>query len=171
MRRLPCRGGDEAVPESLGPHGAGRYIRAMVLVEARVLGKRRALIPEWSVPVPAEPQDDGEGGLTLRALIERIVRAEVSAFEKRQEARRFVRVLSEREIAVGRRRGRIDPGERDVQQEVDPEQAVATALQGFEDGLYLVILDGNEQKDLDRQVHVTDESRLVFLRLTFLAGG
>jgi hypothetical protein len=43
-------------------------------------------------------------------------------------------------------------------------------LQGFEDGLYLVILDGEEQRDLDRQVYVTAESRMVFLRLTFLAG-
>jgi len=143
----------------------------MVLVEARVLGKKRALIPEWSVPVPAEPSSDGEGGLTLRQLIEQIVRAEVTAFQKRQEARRFVRALSEREIAVDREKGRIDPGGTDLAQDVDADQAVATALQGFEDGLYLVILDGHEQKDLDRQVWVTADSRLVFLRLTFLAGG
>jgi hypothetical protein len=143
----------------------------MVMVEARVLGKKRALIPEWSVPVPTESQADGDSGLTLRQLIERIVRAQVSAFQERQDARRFVQVLSEREIASGHKKGRIDPGGRDLNQEVDPEQAVATALQGFEDGLYLVILDGNEEKDLDKQVYLREDSRLVFLRLTFLAGG
>ena len=47
---------------------------------------------------------------------------------------------------------------------------MAAALQGFEDGLYLVVLDGVEQRELDRQVYLTAESRLVFLRLTFLAG-
>ena len=53
---------------------------------------------------------------------------------------------------------------------VDPEQAVATALQGFEDGLYLVMIDGVEQRDLNASVFVTDASQLVFIRLTFLAG-
>ena len=47
---------------------------------------------------------------------------------------------------------------------------MAAALQGFEDGLYLVVLDGAEQRDLDCQVYPKPESHLVFLRLTFLAG-
>lgn len=142
----------------------------MVLVETRVLGKKRALIPEWSVPIPTDPDAGGGGGLTLRQLIERIVRAEVDAFGKRQEARRFVKALSEGEIAEGRRRGKVDPGGSDLEQVVDPEEAVATALIGFEDGLYLVIVDGNEQRELDRQVHATESSRVVFVRLVFLAG-
>lgn len=142
----------------------------MVQIEARVLGKKRPLIPAWSVPVPSAPRD-GDGGRTLRELIELIVRAEVRAFERRKEARRFVRILSEQEIAAGSERGKIDPGGRDLDQKVDPDGAVATALQAFEDGVYLVILDGEEQKDLDKQVYVRDDSRVVFLRLTFLAGG
>lgn len=143
----------------------------MVFAEARALGRRRALIPEWSVPIDPGPSDDGDGGMTLRELIERIVRAEVSAFERRQQARKFVRTLSEQEIEAGREKGRIDPGGRDLEQTVDVEQAIGTALQAFEDGLYMVVLDGVEQRTLDRQVFVTDESRVVFLRLTFLAGG
>ena len=53
---------------------------------------------------------------------------------------------------------------------MDAEAAVGAALQGFEDGLYLVIVDGVEQRSLDSQVYLTADSRLVFLRLTFLAG-
>jgi len=143
----------------------------MVFAEARALGRRRALIPEWSIPVDPNPSDGGDGGITLRELIERIVRAEVGAFERRQEARKFVRALSEREIEAGKEKGRIDPGGRDLEQTVDVEQAVGAALQAFEDGLYMVVLDGTEQRELDRQVYVTEESRVVFLRLTFLAGG
>ena len=142
----------------------------MVLVEARALGKKRALVPEWSVPVPRQPGGEGDGGLTLRVLIERIVRAEVERFQERQEARRFLRVLAEREIDTAREKGKIDPGGRDLQQEVVPEHAVATALQAFEDGMYVVILDGEERRELDRQVFLKDDSRVVFLRLTFLAG-
>jgi hypothetical protein len=36
--------------------------------------------------------------------------------------------------------------------------------------VYLVILDGREQKDLDAPVYLADDSQIVFLRLTFLAG-
>lgn len=141
----------------------------MVVVEARSLGRREALVPRWSVPVPIE-SGDGAGGLTLRALIERIVRAEVAAFEKRQEARRFVHVLSQREIAAGRVTGRFDSGGREAAAPVDAEVAVGVALQGFEDGLYLVVLDGVEQRELDREVHVNEDSHVLFLRLVFLAG-
>jgi hypothetical protein len=98
------------------------------------------------------------------------VRAEVAAFDARERARRFVRALTTTEIKDGAARGRIDPGGRAPGATVDTEAAVGAALQGFEDGLYLVIVDGVEQRNLDSQVYLTAESKLVFLRLTFLAG-
>ena len=61
-------------------------------------------------------------------------------------------------------------GGRKSEDTVDAEAAVGAALQGFEDGLDLVIVDGVEQRSLDSQVYLTADSRLVFLRLTFLAG-
>lgn len=141
-----------------------------MFIETRVVGRRARLLDDWSVELPPGSDDRGGDGLTLRELIARIVRAEVAAFERRERARRFVRVLSDHEIQAGAARGKVDPGGRPVTGPVDPEAAVGAALQGFEDGLYLVILDGEEQRDLDRQVFVSQQSRMVFLRLTFLAG-
>jgi hypothetical protein len=141
-----------------------------MLIETRILGRKSRPLDGWAVPDPPTAGDGDGGGLTLRALITRVVRAEVGAFERRERARRFVRVLSEPEIAAGAARGKVDPGGRPGGAPVDAEAAVAAALQGFEDGLYLVVLDGVEQRELDRQVYLTAESRLVFLRLTFLAG-
>jgi hypothetical protein len=141
-----------------------------MLVETRILGKKARPLDGWSVPLEPPFDGDGDGGLTLRDLIARIVRSEVAAFESRARARRFVRVLSDQEIARGAAAGRVDMGGRPVNGAVDEEAAVGAALQGFEDGLYLVILDGQEQRDLDRQVFPTPDSRIVFLRLTFLAG-
>ncbi len=139
-------------------------------VETRVIGKKTRPLDGWSIPTPPDEKADGGGPLTLRELITRVVRAEVSAFEKRERARRLIRVLSDREISEGAARGKIDSGGRPATGPVDEDVAVGAALQGFEDGLYLVILDGEEQRDLDRQVYVKAESRMVFLRLTFLAG-
>lgn len=114
--------------------------------------------------------DRGGGALTLRELITRIVRVEVDEYHKRERGRRFLRVLSDVEIADGAAKGKVDSGGKAPTGPVDADTAVGVALQGFEDGLYLVILDGEEQRDLDKQVYVTAESRIVFLRLTFLAG-
>ena len=140
-----------------------------MFIETRVLGRRARPLDGWSIPTP--PSDhDGDEGITLRMLLERIVRAEVRAFEQRERARRFVRVLSDTDLAESAARGRIDPGGRPPSGPVDEDRAVGAALQGFEDGLYLVVLDGEEQRDLERRLYLTDRSRVVFLRLTFLAG-
>ncbi|HEX8429973.1 MAG TPA: hypothetical protein VF625_01755 [Longimicrobium sp.] len=143
----------------------------MVLVTTRALGKRRPLLDDWSVDLPPDEAggDDGDE-LTLRGLIDRVVRAEVAAFRQRQRAGTLLRVLSETEIESAASRGRVVPGGRPESPEVDEEHAVDVALAGFEDGLYLVILDGAEQRDLDARVYVHTDSRVTFLRLTFLAG-
>jgi hypothetical protein len=138
-------------------------------ISARVMGKRKPLVPDWQIPWPPDEHDSGEP-TTLRQLITRIVLQEVDAFKQRQEAKRFVRILTEQQIEEGFAKGRVDAGGRDLRQDVDPRAAVATALQAFEDGIYLVILDGEEQRDLDRQVFLQPESSVVFIRLVMLAG-
>lgn len=140
-----------------------------ITVSARVLGRRRPLVPDWSIPWPPEQGGDGEE-LTLRELITRIVAREVAAFQDRQARRRFVSALTEHQIDAAIERGKVDSGGRDLMQKVDQEEAVAAALRAFEDGLYLVIIDEQEQRDLDRQVFVKPDSHVVFLRLVFLAG-
>lgn len=108
--------------------------------------------------------------MTLRELITQIVRGEVQAFEQRQQERKLVRILTEKEIEAGLEKGRVDSGGRDLHQEVDADQAIATALQAFEDGIYLVFLDDEEQRELDRQVYLQPDSKLTFVRLVLLAG-
>ena len=141
-----------------------------MFIELRQVGRKSRPLDGWAVPTPPGSDASDGGGITLRELIARVVRSEVASFRERANGRRFVRALTEAEIANGGRRGRIDPGGRKSEDTVDAEAAVGAALQGFEDGLYLVIVDGVEQCSLDSQVYLTADSRLVFLRLTFLAG-
>jgi hypothetical protein len=142
----------------------------MITIQGKALGQRRSLFADWSIPIPPEA-GDGEGGLALRDLIARVVRAEVAAFRDRQEERWLVRVLSATEIAQAAARGKVEMGGRDLDQEVDEEQAVAAALQAFEDGIYLVAVDGREIRDLDQSVYLNQDSRVTFIRLALLAGG
>lgn len=146
----------------------------MLTVTGRGLGQRRPLFEDFSVPPPADA-GDGDGPLTLRRLITHVVSSEVAAFENRQEARRLDRVLSPKQIDRGEQLGKIAPEGRDPKYapptKVDLDSAVQTALEGFVDGLYLVIIDDEEYRDLDAFVKLDPDSRITFLRLTFLAGG
>jgi len=141
-----------------------------VVISVRAVGRRKPLLDDWSIPLPPEFREGGSP-LTLRDLITRIVLEEVKKFRKRQDQRRLVHVLTAREIDEGLRRGKIDSGGRDLRQKVDDQDAVATALEAFEDGLYLVLLDGQELRELDREVHLQPDSQITFLRLVMLAGG
>lgn len=143
---------------------------SLLTISARAMGKRKPIVPDWQVPWPPEEHDPGEP-LTLRQLITRIVCEEVEAFKKRQEAKQFVRILTEQQIEAALTKGRVDAGGRNLNQSVIPEEAAATALQAFEDGLYLVILDGEEQRELDRQIFLQADSHVVFIRMVMLAGG
>lgn len=143
-----------------------------MLITGKALGRKKPLFADWSVPLPPEWGDGGEGGPTLRDVIARIVRDEVRAFRQRQHDRQFLRALTAAEIDAAAERGKIQMGESEVgPQEVDEEDAVATAWQAFDDGMYLVVIDDEEQTDLDRQVYLNADSRITFLRLTLLSGG
>src|SRR4051794_7397764 len=144
----------------------------MLRIEGKALGQRRPLFDGFSVPPPE--QADGDGPLKLRDVIEHVVVTEVAAFQKRQQARRLDRVLSPQQLEAGEARGKISPEGRDPKlpppPEVDPISAVQTALEAFIDGLYLVVIDETEYRDLDQIVNLTSDSKLTFIRLTFLAG-
>lgn len=139
-------------------------------VSGKALGAKRPLFADWSIPFP--PEWSGEGGLKLRDLIGRVVRAEVQAFGQRQEERRTFRALTARQIEQRAEKGKIEMGGSEVpMQPVDEDEAVAVACQAFEDGLYLVVIDDEDYRELDREIHVRPDSRVTFVRLTLLAGG
>ena len=141
----------------------------MLTISGKALGRKKPLFADFSVPFPPEL---GEGGaVTLRDLISRVVKSEVEAFKQRQEDRKLLHALTARQISDAAAKGKVDMGGRDLDQKVDLEVAIGTALEAFEDGLYLVIVDGQEQRSLDAQVFLQPDSRLTFVRLTMLAGG
>ncbi len=142
----------------------------MHTIDGKALGRKKPLFADWSIPLPPGLDDDG-GGLTLRQLITRIVLAEVEAFRERQEERKMLKALTATQIDDALAKGKVDMGGRDLKQDVDEDAAVGAALQAFEDGIYMVVLDGEEQRDLDREIYLQADSRITFIRLAMLAGG
>ncbi|WP_053226314.1 hypothetical protein [Solirubrobacter soli] len=139
----------------------------MLTVEFKTTG-RRERAPSFGVPLPHGATD---GGLTLRELIALAVREELAAYSERRVERTFAQVLNDERIAAGRESGRIDSGQRRTPAPPSPEAAVGTAVEAFEDGLFLVLLDGKQETELDAQVFVGPDSTLTFVRLVALSGG
>jgi hypothetical protein len=141
-----------------------------ITIEAKMVGQKRPIFSDWSIPIPPIASSSA-GRITLRDLITWTVDEEVAAFKERQEKRRLERVLAKAEIDEGVLKGKIDMGGQDLQQEVNTDQAIATALQAFEDGVYFVFVDDQQFTGLDDVVYLTPDSHVMYLRLVALAGG
>lgn len=50
-------------------------------------------------------------------------------------------------------------------------EGIENALLAFEDGLFVIFINEREIKALDDTIYLSDESEIVFLKLTFLTGG
>src|SRR6266508_897398 len=122
-----------------------------IVVEGKVVGQKRSLFTDWRIELPPPRENQGDH-LRLRDLITAIVMKEAEAFQLRQEERKLARVMSRQEIEQSAVTGKVNPGERDLQQQVNLDEAVGVALQAFEDGLYFVFVDEVQQTNLDREV-------------------
>ncbi len=147
-------------------------------VEARIIGQRTPLHAPWQVPLPPSLLHNlakASSPFRLCDLIEHVVRHELSKFRLRQEERRLIHVLSPQAISAAAATGKIAMGGPDElrrnEGEIDDETAVITALQAFEDGLYFVFLNGQQQHTLDATVELSSTSTLTFIRLVALVGG
>lgn len=141
----------------------------MLTISAKAIGRKKPLFDDYSVE-PPQGVEAGRG-IALRELIGHVVRAEVAAFKKRQSDRRLLKALTANEIKAGLVAGKVHSGGSEIDQVVDPDRAVSAAVEAFGDGLFMVIVDEREVKDLDSQVPMTASSRLTFIRMAMLAGG
>lgn len=55
--------------------------------------------------------------------------------------------------------------------EADPEEAVETAIQGYEDGLFRFFVGDREVESLDAPLTLQEEDTITILRLVMLTGG
>lgn len=146
---------------------------ANLIIEAKVLGQKKPLFNNWVVALPPEPgmPPAREDRMRLRDLITKVVQEEVSAFQQRQAERRLARIMTKGEIEEALVKGKVDLGEHDLKQKIDPQVAVETALQAFEDGLYYVFIAGEQVQSLDSEVVLQPTTHVTFIRLVALAGG
>ncbi len=108
---------------------------------------------------------------TLTELLTRIVTLEVNAFRVRQADNQFLRVLTETQLLEASETGKISLGGQEFKQEVNVDDAIQTAIQAFQDGLYYVFNGETQIEYLTDVVNLELRQDIMFLRLVALVGG
>lgn len=143
---------------------------SLLTIEGKQFGRgNKSLFPNFQMPVPVEWHGSA---ITLRTLIEAVVRSKVAAFQERQENSTVLQALSAAQIAEGVAKGKVDSGgSSNTPVEVDADETVQTALQAFEDSLYFVFVDNIQRESLSDALLIGTGTHVTFLRLVAMAGG
>lgn len=138
----------------------------MIWIESSAAGSKR---PDFA-PFGFVPTDDEleREDFRVRHLISKLVRESVRDFHLREREGAF-QFLTAEKIAEGVARGKLGRP-REEGQRADVESAVGAALQSFEDGLYLLFVDGHQKTELDEPVVLKLDSKIRLIRLTALGG-
>jgi len=134
-----------------------------VYIKLKSAGKRRPVLNNIPYTLP-------NGISSLRQLIEAVVRQEVDEYNNRGTKNMLVPYLTETEISDQSTVGKIGFGRLYSDKKANLEKAIETALQGFDDGLFRVMVGEAEAAELDMPLEVQENDTLTFIRLTFLAG-
>ena len=136
-----------------------------IYVKLKSVGKRRTVPALENIPYYLP-----DGVDSLRQLIENIVRQEVEKFNSRGVENMLIPFLTEAEISDQSTVGKVGFGRLYSEKKAEPEKAVAAALQGFEDGLFRIVVNDVEIAEIDAPFTINENDVVTFIRLTFLAG-
>ena len=134
-----------------------------VFVNVKTIGKRRPVLQAVAYELPT-------GLSQLRGLLTAVVKREVDGYNHRQTDVQVIPFLTQQQIDDQSISGKIHFDRIHSNKKADLDHAIHTVLQGFEDGLFRVLINNNEVKTLDEQINLREGDTLTFIRLTFLSG-
>ena len=108
---------------------------------------------------------------TLRQLISILVSDSVESYNKRLQGKADAVALSQEDIDAMSQVGKIGFGIPFGNRDADLRDALETAFQGFEDGLYRLFIGEQEIESLDAPLHLQEEDTITIIRLVMLTGG
>ena len=135
-----------------------------LVIKTKIVGRRGP----FTTPLTVETD---EVHLTVRGLLSCVVREQVKFFRERQESRRLIQVLTERQAQEGAEIGKFSFGGDDLDQPVDVGHAVEAACTAFADQFFYVFVNDNQLTSLDASVDLGETTEALFIRLVPLVGG
>lgn len=106
----------------------------------------------------------------LQQLIETFIRAEVQRYNDRINDDQIISFLTTEQITKQQASGKIDFKAMNNRTQALEKEALASAIQGYQDGLFVVFIDDLEITDLNQAITLTEQSTITFIRMTFLTG-
>ncbi len=134
-------------------------------ISAKQLGRKNALISKKIIEVEeigVEP--------TLLELIRAVVKQQVQEFNNKPVEKNILPFLDQETIDTNTPGGKIGFGTIYKDKKADRDAAIKTAIQAFEDGLFVVFAGEDEWTKLEQRMPVKEDTIISFIRLTFLAG-
>ncbi|WCM62255.1 hypothetical protein [Paenibacillus polymyxa] len=135
-----------------------------LFVTVKSLGKRKPALARQELELSPAPE-------TLRDLITATVALNVQKLREKQESVALIPFLTGEEVQAQGEIGKVGFGSIYNEGVPDIKDAVNTAMQAFEDGLYRVFVCDEETIELDASLSLKDGNEIVFIRFTMLAGG
>ncbi|MGL4818524.1 MAG: hypothetical protein ACRC5C_00905 [Bacilli bacterium] len=136
-----------------------------IQIQTKKLGSRKPAIVQT-------PRDISDGCTTVRAFLTEIVHQEIAAYQARQERGEVLQLLTDQEmkdqLVSGKVGGSLQSDE--ASKGINIVKATNTALQAFEDGLFLVMHNDKQLQQLSDSLIIQENDCFTFIRLTFLSG-
>ena len=129
-----------------------------IYISVKQIGKKKNYISDIGYEIPNNP-------LTLADLIRHIVTQQVEEYNAKNE--NIITLLTQENIDT--ETGKVGFNRR-YGNDANLDKSIDAALLAYSDGLYRVFIDENEITCLDEQLSIQEGSKIMFIRLTFLAG-
>lgn len=134
-----------------------------VFVKLKSAGKRRPVLDN-------SPYELAEDIRTVAELIADVVKKEVAAYNDTKTGMQLFQWMTEKEIGEQAEIGKVGFGARYNEKNVEPEQAVETALTAYKDGLFKIFAGERELGAPSDPAGIVPGEVLTFIRFTFLSG-
>lgn len=134
-----------------------------IYVRVKAIGKRKDILAPTPYTIP-------DGICSLRQLLTAVVQKEVAQYNIKEAEAQLIPFLTQQQLDEQSKIGKVSFGTIYSDKKANPDKAVTNVIQCWEDGLVRVFMDEEEITELDKTIHVSEETVFTFMRLTFLAG-
>ncbi len=138
-----------------------------IYISIKRLGKRQPIIEKQAFPLTQSFLENP----TLQNFIQLVVTKEVSRYNEKITNQSLIPYLDKITLSKMAAHGKVDFNTTYHTEPAIITEAINTALQAFEDGLFMVLIDGANCRQLKQKIQLREHSEVVFLRLVALAGG
>lgn len=134
-----------------------------LFINLKQIGKRRNVIDRQALTLASAPA-------TVAELIVAVVCWQVEEYNERLEQSELLNYLTDEEVRQKSVVGKIGFGDIYNRVPAQADNAVRTALQAFEDGIFRLFVNETELDSLQTELSLQEGDTLTFIRLTLLTG-